>query len=54
VFYLAEAAYQELDLHTNGGLDKAQWFQLHEVVDLTIYDDILPLIAKAIEKITSK
>ncbi len=54
VFYLAEATYQELDLHTNGGLDKAQWFQLHEVVDLTIYDDILPLIAKAIEKITSK
>ena len=52
VFYLAEASYQELDLHTNGGLDKAAWFQLHEVVDLTIYDDILPLIAKAIEKIT--
>jgi N utilization substance protein B len=54
VFYLAEASYQELTLHTNGGLDKAQWFQLHEVVDLTIYDDILPLIAKAIETITSK
>ncbi len=54
VFYVAEAAYQELDLHTNGGLDKAQWFQLHEVVDLTIYDDILPLIAKAIEHITTK
>ena len=51
-FYLAEAAYQELDLHTNGGLDKAAWFQLHEVVDLTIYDDILPLIAKAIGLIT--
>jgi N utilization substance protein B len=52
VFYLAESAYQELVLHTNGGLDKAAWFQLHEVVDLTIYDDILPLIAKAIEQIT--
>lgn len=52
VFYLAESEYKELDLHSNGGLDKAAWFQLHEVVDLTIYDDILPLIAKAIEKIT--
>ncbi len=51
-FYLAEADYQPLDLHTNGGLDKAAWFQLHEVVDLTIYDDILPLIAKAIALIT--
>lgn len=50
-FYLAEAEYQELDLHTNGGLDKAAWFKLEEVVDLTIYDDILPLIAKAIELI---
>ncbi len=53
-FYLAEAKYQELDMHSNGGLDRAAWFQLHEVVDLTIYDDILPLIAKAIEKITKK
>ncbi len=53
-FYLAEAKYQELDLHSHGGLDKAQWFPLHEVVDLTIYDDILPLIAKAIELITHK
>ncbi len=53
-FYLAEAPYQELDMHSNGGLDRAAWFQLHEVVDLTIYDDILPLIAKAIEKITKK
>lgn len=53
-FYLASAQYQELDLHSNGGLDKAAWFQLHEVVDLTIYDDILPVIAKAIELITKK
>ncbi|HTH93213.1 MAG TPA: transcription antitermination factor NusB [Candidatus Paceibacterota bacterium] len=53
-FYLAYAKYQELDLHSNGGLDKAAWFQLHEVVDLTIYDDILPVIAKAIELITKK
>lgn len=53
-FYLAQAQYQELDMHSNGGLDRAAWFQLHEVVDLTIYDDILPLIAKAIEHITKK
>lgn len=51
-FYLAESEYQELHMTSHGGLDKAAWFQLHEVVDLTIYDDILPLIAKAIEKIT--
>lgn len=53
-YYLAHAPYQEMVLKTSGGLDKLGWFQLHEVVDLTIYDDILPLIAKAIEKINSK
>lgn len=51
--FLGKAEYQELVLEKGtGGLDKASWFQLHEVVDLTIYDDILPLIAKAIQKIT--
>lgn len=51
-FFLGKAPYQELRLEKgSGGLDKASWFQLHEVVDLTVYDDILPLIAKAIEKI---
>ncbi len=53
-YFLGRAPYQEMDLHSSGGLDRASWFQLHEVVDLTIYDDILPLIAKAIEKITTK
>jgi N utilization substance protein B len=51
-FFLGKSAYQELVLEKgSGGLDRASWFQLHEVVDLTIYDDILPLIAKAIELI---
>ncbi len=51
--FLAKSEYKELALEKGtGGLDRASWFQLHEVVDLTIYDDILPLIAKAIEKIT--
>jgi N utilization substance protein B len=53
--FLGKSEYKELVLEKGtGGLDKAQWFQLHEVVDLTIYDDILPLIAKAIELITTK
>ena len=50
-YFLAESVYQEMELRSSGGLDKAAWFQLHEVLDLTIYDDILPLIAKAIEEI---
>jgi N utilization substance protein B len=52
-FFLGKSEYKELVLEKgSGGLDRASWFQLHEVVDLTMYDDILPLIAKAIELIT--
>ncbi len=53
--FLGKAVYQELQLEKGtGGLDRAQWFPVHEIVDLTIYDDILPLIAKAIELINTK
>lgn len=53
--FLGKSEYKELQLEKGtGGLDKAQWFPLHEIVDLTIYDDILPLIAKAIEIINTK
>lgn len=51
-FFLGQGEYQELTLENDsGGLDQAKWFKVHEVVDLTVYDDILPIIAKAIELI---
>lgn len=53
-YFLMEAPYKEMVLKSNGGLDKAQWFSPEELVDLTIYDDILPSIAKAIEIINSR
>ena len=54
-FFLGKSEYKELVLEKGtGGLDKASWFEPKDVVDLTIYDDILPLIAKAIEIISSK
>lgn len=54
-FFLGKSEYKELVLEKgSGGLDKASWFKPEEVVDLTVYDDILPLIAKAIELINSK
>jgi N utilization substance protein B len=48
-YFLMEAPYKELELKSNGGLDKAEWMAPETLVDLTIYDDILPAIAKAIE-----
>lgn len=51
-YFLAHSEYAEMDLHSSGGLDKVQWFQLSELPDLIIYDDTVPLLAKAVEYIT--
>ena len=51
-YFLAESEYKELILQKTGGLDGARWFQLSEIPELRIYNDIIPLIAKAIEIIS--
>lgn len=49
IYFLAEAPFQPLELEEGkGGLDDAKWFRAQEIVDLNIYDDILPLITNAI------
>lgn len=52
-YYIAEAAYQPLHLEEEkGGLDDARWFPAEEILDLKMYDDILPIVAKAIKKLS--
>jgi len=53
-YFLAESKYQKLKLGTSGGLDDAKWFQLSEIPELRIYNDIIPLITKAIEILSSE
>jgi N utilization substance protein B len=53
-YFLAEADYQPLTLKKSGGLDKAQWFKLDEISDLNFYDDMLPIITKAVKLIPKK
>ncbi len=53
-YFLAESEYKELMLEKSGGLDSARWFQLSEIPELKIYNDIVPLIAKAVEIISKK
>jgi N utilization substance protein B len=48
VYFLAEAGFEDLKLEKTGGLDDAQWFKLADILDLNIYDDILPIVTKAI------
>jgi ADP-ribose pyrophosphatase YjhB (NUDIX family) len=54
VYFLAESNYQELVLEKSGGLDGARWFPLSAIPELRIYNDIIPLISKAVEIITKK
>ena len=52
-YFLALAPHDELKLpEEKGGLDDVRWFKFEEIPDLKIYDDILPIITKAIKIIT--
>ena len=52
VYFLAKSEYKELALEKSGGLDGARWFHLRELPELRIYNDIIPLISKAVEIIS--
>lgn len=54
VYFLAKSEYRELILEKSGGLDGAKWFHLKELPELRIYNDIIPLITKAVEIISKK
>lgn len=54
VYFLAKSEYRDLVLEKSGGLDGARWFELAEIPELRIYNDIIPLITKAIEIISKK
>jgi len=53
VFFLAESKYTDIVLEKGtGGLDDAKWFPLNEVPNLKMYDNMIPLLTKAIEILT--
>ena len=54
VYYLAESAYTDIVPEKKGGLDDARWFKLAEILDLNFYNDILPLVTKAINILLKK
>jgi N utilization substance protein B len=53
-YYLARAHFTDLVLKKEGGLDDAQWFPLASVGDLNFYDDILPVVTRAINILAQK
>lgn len=53
-YFLAKSEYKELILEKSTGLDGARWFPASAIPELRIYNDIIPLISKAIEIISRK
>ena len=52
-YFLAKSAYVNPTLgNDSGGLDDVRWFELHEISDLTIYEDVSQMLINSIEVIT--
>jgi len=55
VYFLAEAPFKDLKLEEgNGGLDDVKWFKLADILELNFYNDILPIVTKAINILLKK
>lgn len=53
-FFLARCAFDPLVLKKSGGLDDAKWFRLQDIIDLNFYDDMLPIVTAAVQKLLDK
>ncbi|MFZ2500450.1 MAG: transcription antitermination factor NusB [Minisyncoccia bacterium] len=50
-FFLAVSDFGPIILKKSGGLDDAKWFRLQDIIDLNFYDDMLPIITVAVQKL---
>lgn len=53
-FYIVQAPFETLELKRTGGLDDAKWFRLPDILDLNFYDDMLPIVTAAVQKLLDK
>jgi len=53
-YFLGESKFVPLTLEKKGGLDDARWFKLKDIIDLNFYEDILPIITKAVNLLLRK
>ncbi len=57
-YFLARAEFGSLELEENGGeqgtLDDVKWFELSEIDNINTYDDLKPVIVKAVKAIKEK
>ncbi len=53
-YFLIESPFDEIKLEQKGGLDDGKWFKLKDILELNFYNDILPIVTKAINRILSQ
>jgi N utilization substance protein B len=53
-YFLAESPFAEVKLEQKGGLDDARWFRLQDALELNFYEDMFPIVEKAVQKLTGK
>lgn len=54
-YFLAKSAHSQPQLELNpGGLDDVRWFELSQISDLNIYEDVSQMLIKSIEIISSE
>jgi N utilization substance protein B len=47
-YYLAESPFNSLVLAKKPGLDDAKWFKIADIIELNFYNDILPIVTRAV------
>ena len=53
-YFLAKSDYTDIALEKKGGLDDAKWFKVADILALNFYEDILPIVTKAITMLVSR
>jgi transcription antitermination protein NusB len=53
-YYLASAPYTDITLEQKGGLDDARWFKVADILELNFYEDILPIVTKAVTMLVGR
>jgi N utilization substance protein B len=53
-YFLGESKFGDLTRGPSGGLDDAKWFKLADILELNFYNDILPIVTKAVQIVSEE
>ncbi len=53
-YFLAESKFTDIKLAEKPGLDDGKWFKLADILELNFYNDIVPIVTKAVTILSTK